>query len=103
LYEEYDYIETDVTDKRFLKLKTSLLTHPDFILGRNPVKSQIRYMVDNKRDVISLRPYQFCYDCFNRDFDIAASGYTKGTHCAVCGSDRVSYELPAHKAKKSFL
>lgn len=96
MYGGYDYLETDVSDERFLKLKTSLFTHPDFILGGNPVKSKIRYMVENKREVISLKPYLFCYDCLNRDFDIVASGHTEGTPCAVCGLDNVFYELSVH-------
>lgn len=96
IYDEYDYIETDVSDGRYLKLKTSLFTHPDFILGANPVKPYVKYMVDNKRDVISMRPYLFCDDCLNRDFDIVVSGHIKGTTCSVCGSNNISYELPSH-------
>lgn len=96
MYEGYDYIETDITDEKILKIKTSLFTHPDFILGENPVKSRIRFLVDNKREFISLRPYQFCNDCLNRDFDIVASGHHEGKKCSICGSNQVSYEFPAH-------
>ena len=41
LYDDYEYIETDISNPKFLKLKTSLFIEPDFILGDNPVKSYI--------------------------------------------------------------
>ena len=96
IYDEYDYIETDMSNGRFIKLKTSLFTHPDFILGANPVKPYVKYMVDNKREVISMKPYLFCDDCLNSDFDIVASGNIKGVTCSICGSNNVFYELPGH-------
>ena len=94
MYDNYDYKEIDTSDSRFLKLKTSLFIQPDFILGKNPVKSYIRTMVDNKRKAISVKPYLFCEDCLNRDFDIVAGGIKEIAICTVCGSPNVSFENP---------
>ena len=91
MYDEYDYCETDINDPKFLKLKTSLFIEPDFILGENPVKPYIRVMVDNKRNTISMKPYLFCTDCLNRDFD-AVAGSKKIHNCPICGSENVSIE-----------
>ena len=93
MYDEYDYCETDINDPKFLKLKTSLFIEPDFILGENPVKPYIRVMVDNKRNTISMKPYLFCADCLNRDFDVVA-GSKKNHNCPICGSKNVCTEYP---------
>lgn len=94
MYKNYDYREIDTTDTRFLKLKTSLFTQPDFILGDNPVKHHIKEMVDNKRNVISMNPYLFCQDCLSRDFDIVVDGHKENKVCMICGSKNISYEHP---------
>ena len=91
LYDEYEYYEMDINDPKFLKLKTSLFIEPDFILGENPVKPYIRNMVDDKRKAISMKPYLFCADCLNRDFDVVA-GSKKVYNCPICGSENVSIE-----------
>lgn len=93
MYDEYDYSEIDVSDDKFLKLKTTLFLEPDFILGNNPVKYYIRLMVDNKREAISMKPYLFCKDCLNRDFDIVA-GHRNEDTCPLCGTKNVSIEYP---------
>ena len=93
LYDGYDYSEIDLSDPKFLKMKTSLFIEPDFILGDNPVKGYIRMMVDNKRTVISMKPYMFCKDCFNRDFDIV-TGMNKVERCPICGSRLISIVNP---------
>lgn len=91
LYDDYEYIETDISDPKFLKLKTSLFIEPDFILGNNPAKSYIRMMVDEKRHSISMKPYMFCSYCLNRDFDIVA-GNKEVDLCPICGSRNVFAE-----------
>ena len=93
MYDSYDYNEIDLSDSRFLKLKTSLFIEPDFILGKNPVKNYIKRMVDNKRKVISMKPYLFCHNCFNRDFD-AVAGNANPKECSICGSTNISIEEP---------
>lgn len=93
MYDEYDYCEVDINNPKFLKLKTSLFIEPDFILGENPVKPYIRMMVDNKRKSISMKPYLFCADCLNRDFD-AVAGLKKIHNCPICGSNHVCNEDP---------
>ncbi len=103
MYDEYDYIEIDTSDDRFLKLKTTLFLEPDFILGNNPAKKNIRFLVDNKRNVISMKPYLFCKDCLNRDFDIVIGNRNKNV-CPICGSKNVSIEYPRgmkHNFKRS--
>jgi len=91
LYDDYEYIETDISDPKFLKLKTSLFFEPDFILGNNPAKSYISMLVHEKRHSISMKPYMFCSDCLNRDFDIVA-GNKNVDLCPICGSRNVFAE-----------
>jgi len=78
LYDNYDYIELDKSDERFLKLKTTLLTTPDFILGDNPSKSYIKSMIDYRRRALSTKNYMFCSNCFSCDFDAV---YKECTTC----------------------
>lgn len=85
LYDNYDYIELNRSDKRFLKLKTSLLVLPDFVLGDNPRKAYLREMVDNKRGFLSQKDYMFCSDCFSCEFDEV---YVKQEQCPICGSKK---------------
>lgn len=92
MYDEYDYSEIDVSDSRFLKLKTSLFIQPDFILGENPVKSYLEEMIRDKRQMIYMKPYLFCKDCLNRDFDAVAGGCEKIDSCTICGSKNVFVE-----------
>lgn len=94
MYDDYDYNEIDISDPKFLKLKTSLFIEPDFILGHNPVKAYVRMMVDDKRYAISMKPYLFCQNCLNRDFDIIA-GCEKDDICPICGSKDVSIVYPS--------
>lgn len=96
MYADYEYIEVNTKDLKYLKLKTSLFMYPDFILGDNPLKQRIKIMIDNKRDVMSTKPYLYCLDCLNRDFDVVASAYNKGMLCPICESKNVLYEVPAH-------
>ena len=94
MYDDYDYTEIDITDSRFLKMKTSLFLYPDFVLGKNPVMFNLRTFVDEKRHAISMKPYIFCRDCLNRDFD-AITGVNQNTNsCSICNSSNVSHEMP---------
>lgn len=93
LYDEYEYIEIDTSDSDYLKMKTSLFIEPDFLCGRNPVKSYIRDFVDEKRCSISTKQYMFCSECLNRDFDIVA-GIADVDTCPLCGSKNISIENP---------
>jgi hypothetical protein len=83
LYDDYDYIELENDDHRFLKLKTSLFILPDFILGDNPSKQYLKAMIDNKREAISTEDYMFCENCFSRDFDAVNDKYSV---CPICES-----------------
>ena len=82
LYADYDYREIEI-DERFLKLKTSLFLTPDFILGKNPVKSEIQRQIDVKAKSISMKNYLFCKDCLMRDYDAVLENTDV---CPVCGS-----------------
>lgn len=57
----------------------------------------LRTMVDNKREVISMKPYLFCEDCLNRDFDVIAGGFEKKDVCMLCGPKNVSVEYPSSR------
>ena len=85
LYDEYDYREIEI-DNVFLKLKTSLFLLPDFILGTNPSRYEIRFQVDEKRKSLSLKDYLFCKDCFMRDYDAILENKNI---CPICGSHKV--------------
>lgn len=93
LYDNYEYIEIDINDSNYLKMNTSLFIEPDFVLGKNPVKSYIRDLVDEKRYSISTKQYMFCSECLNRDFDIVA-GITAVDTCPLCGSKNITIENP---------
>lgn len=93
LYDDYEYIEIDVNDSNYLKMKTSIFIEPDFILGKNPVKSYIRALVDEKRYSISAKQYMFCGECLNRDFD-AVAGIKAVERCPICGSKNIWIENP---------
>lgn len=49
MYDGYDYIDIEYQESDFLKVKTTIFLLPDFILGNNPAKYQIRASLDNKR------------------------------------------------------
>lgn len=66
---------------------------PDFILGNNPVKNYIGYMIDNKRKAISTKPYLYCRDCFNRDFD-AINEIQKPKECIIWESNNILIQQP---------
>lgn len=68
------YSEINIKDSNFLKKKTSLFIELNFIPDPNPVKNYLRAKIDNKRNVISIKPYLFYLNCFNTDFDIVANG-----------------------------
>lgn len=91
MYDSYVYVDADITDVDYLKLKTTLFIEPDFILGDNPVKNYIKEMVDDKRKAIYVKPYMFCRDCLNRDFDIV-SGLNHTDECPICKSKNISVE-----------
>lgn len=93
LYQEYEYLETDLKDSNFLKLKTSLLTHPDFVLGELPVKNHIKLLIDNKRKSIYSKSYLFCENCLNRDFDNVAIGKNPDK-CSICQSSKITIVEP---------
>ena len=80
-------------DNNYLKMKTSLFIEPDFVLGKNPVKSYIRLLVDEKRYSISTKQYMFCGECLNRDFDVV-TGITPVDTCPLCGSKNIWIENP---------
>ncbi|MEG0959971.1 MAG: hypothetical protein RSC93_11305 [Erysipelotrichaceae bacterium] len=88
LYRDYDYIELEV-DENFLKMKTSLFSLPDFILGDIPTKRYIQSQVDNARKALSTRSYLFCHKCLNRDYDAAI--YNRPSKCPVCNSNDIEY------------
>lgn len=89
MYDNYEYNETDFTDQNFFKLKSSIFIEPDFILGKNPVKKYISCMVDNKRMSIYSKPYMYCYNCLNRDFDVVTHNVKK---CPICNSTNIIIE-----------
>ena len=90
MYDEYDYIDINTDDKMFLKLKTSIFLLPDFVLGDNPVKHQIRIFLANKRHAITMKNYSICPNCLSTDFDSFLSG---SKECKICGSKTIDVKL----------
>jgi len=87
MYEDYDYLEMKI-ENEFLKLKSSLLLLPDFILGKNSSKTHLKTYIDNKREVAVMKDYMFCEKCFSIDYD---SVHLKAQSCPICGSKQFSF------------
>ena len=87
LYDDYDYNEMRIEDG-YLKLKTSLFTFPDFVIGSHPEKDAIGAFIDNKRKAISYKSYMFCRNCLNRDYDVVTD-FEKNDTCPVCSSRNI--------------
>lgn len=85
IYLEYDYKEMEIDDG-WLKLKTSFFLLPDFILGNNPSKIEIRRQIDGKRKGTSMKDYIFCKNCLSRDYDAIIANVNK---CPICGSTNI--------------
>jgi hypothetical protein len=92
LYDDYEYKEM-LIDDGFLKLKTSLLLLPDFLIGNHPKKDGIRKQVESKRKELSYRPYLYCHSCLNGDYD-AGTGIKAVTECPICGSKDIEFVSP---------
>ena len=86
LYDEYNYIDLNKQDNRFLKLKCSLLLAPDFILGDNPSKEVLRRYNYEKRMAMNVKDYYFCDDCFSSEFDLL---FEHVEACPVCQSKNI--------------
>ena len=87
IYLEYDYLEMEIDDG-WLKLKTSIFLVPDFILGDNPSKIEIKRQIDGKRKGTSMKDYMYCKNCLSRDYDAFISHADK---CSICGSSDIEY------------
>ena len=94
MYKDYDYYEIDTSDCKYLKIRTSIFLQPDFILGHNPVKPIIKYMVDDKRMSLYSKAYLFCEDCLSRDFDSIFGVSPVNLVCSICKSKNVSIIYP---------
>lgn len=86
MYDGYDYIETDVSGGEFLKIKTSIFLLPDFVLGSNPAKLQVKASLENKRDAVTAKDYVFCPQCLSADFDSLQESNKK---CNICGNKNI--------------
>ncbi len=91
---DYDYQEMAIEDG-YLKVKTSLFVLPDFVLGNHPKKSELRRMIDNKREATAYMRYMFCHNCLNRDFDVVA-GHREQKSCTICNSTDVEIVEPGN-------
>lgn len=94
MYEDYDYLEVKIEDD-FLKLKSSLLLLPDFFLGKNSYKTNLKMYIDEKREVAVMKDYMFCEDCFSIDYD---SVHSNAQSCPICGSKQ--FHMIKYNGKK---
>lgn len=86
LYDDYEYLETDLDDI-FLKVKTSLFITPDFIIGQNFSKGEIKQQLEAKRTALFRKEYLFCENCLMQDHDIVISKQPE--KCPICGSRNI--------------
>lgn len=91
MYDDYEYLETTIEDD-FLKVGTSLFLLPDFILGNNPVREEIRFQVENKQKALMSKEYFHCKNCLLQDYDIAV--YKMPEVCPICGSKQIEMIYP---------
>lgn len=89
LYDDYEYIELDLGKSDTLKMKTSIFCLPDFLLGENPMKREIKEQLDCKMCAIADSDLYYCNNCLSRDYDSAAGGQ-KTNRCSICGSNNIS-------------
>lgn len=90
MYDNLEYIETDTTDRRYLKTKTSMFLFPDFVLGNNYIKDKVSPCIHEKTNSIATNDYLFCENCLNCDYDADKNIKI----CAVCNSDKVKHIYP---------
>lgn len=81
LYDCYKYIDTRIEDI-FLKTETNLFLYPDFMLGMHKGKNAIGNNI-NKRRKATAKPYLYCSDCFNCDYDMLFN-QNQITKCPIC-------------------
>ena len=93
LYEGYDYQEITL-EGDFLKEKTSLFILPDFIIGNNPVKSNIQYQMEKKQIATMTKEYLYCHNCLVQDYDSIQGGINSAKECPICGSKNVEVIYP---------
>lgn len=93
LYDEYDYLEMIVEDG-FLKEKTSIFLLPDFIVGDNPVKEEIKFQLESKQKCTMTREYMHCHNCLVQDYDVVHSGLSQPESCPICGSKDIEIIYP---------
>jgi hypothetical protein len=79
---DYTYIDMRI-ENSFLKLSSSVLSYPDFILG-NINSEQIKKNRLEKVGALASREYMFCEDCFQSNYDDLFSD--ENTVCDICGS-----------------
>ena len=86
MYDGYDYIDIAYQGKEMLKVKTTVFLMPDFLLGDNPCKDYVKVFIDNKRNAIAMKDYDFCPVCLSADYDSVFSNVTGGSvTCKICG------------------
>ena len=86
LYDDYKYKETECDDT-FLKVKTSLFITPDFIIGENPSRWEIKKQLEVKRKALYSKEYLLCEDCLMQDHDVAI--FKLPNQCPICGSKNI--------------
>ena len=90
MYNNLEYMETDTTDEKYLKTKTSMFLFPDFILDSNYIKDEVKSHIHEKMKAIATKDYLFCENCLNCDYDSDKNIKI----CAVCNSDKVKHVYP---------
>ena len=99
LFDHFDDEYLDVVmDDKFLKIKTNLLKHPDFIVPPHPLKKELgRYARAIAANEMSGSGF-YCDDCLNRDYELVLPEQTSRT-CSICGSKRMRF-VSARKCGK---
>lgn len=88
IYDNYDYIDFSKDDD-FLKIKSTIFLYPDFVSKENIKHEEIKSNKNNKYKNIATKPYLFCNNCLNTDFDSVQISDNPNLTCPICDSSAV--------------
>ena len=97
IYDTYYYPEITIEDV-YLKEKSTIFLYPDFLLGPHQKKDMIISNINQRRNILSRKPYLFCNDCLNRDYDVIV--LEKPTSCPICKRKNIEIVYPVEGNNK---
>ena len=92
LYDSYSYQDMVIEDD-YLKVKTGLFLYPDFLKGPHKRRDGIEALIDDKRSRLSSKPYIYCHNCFNREYDLVYQ-VSRCSQCPICKGSDIEMVIP---------